>query len=103
MDTLMIGGASIYESEMEPDMLKGFALLSYNVHYQLSPDQASEQFRYFIASNLENHEYLLKFYNLVQDNKVVKESVKFILDSITTNMRIYVPMITPQLTMEESE
>lgn len=55
-----------------------------------------------MATNQENHEVVLYFFNLMNDNKFVKEGAKIILDSIKTNMKIYVPMIAPQFTMEES-
>ena len=45
---------------------------------------------------------MLVFFNLLNDNKIVKEGAKIILDRIYTNMKIYVPMLTPKFTMEES-
>ena len=38
----------------------------------------------------------------MNDNKLVKEGAKIILDKIETNIKIYVPMLTPKFTMEES-
>lgn len=45
---------------------------------------------------------MLFFFNLMNDNKLVKEGAKIILDKIETNIKIYVPMLTPKFTMEES-
>ena len=45
---------------------------------------------------------MLFFFNLLNDNKIVKEGAKIILDRIQTNMKIYAPMLTKKLTMEES-
>lgn len=45
---------------------------------------------------------MLFFFNLMNDNKLVKEGAKLILDSIKTNLKIYVPMLTPVLTLEEA-
>ena len=99
----MVGGASVYKSKEETNkFMEGVALVSSSVHYQISPELASEQFRYYVATNQENHEVVLYFFNLMNDNKFVKEGAKIILDSIKTNMKIYVPMIAPQFTMEES-
>ena len=76
--------------------------MSNSVHYQLQPDSASEQFRYWVAMNQDKHEDMLFFFNLMNDNKIGKEGAKIILDRITTNMKIYAPMLTPTFTMEES-
>ena len=45
---------------------------------------------------------MLFFFNLLNDNKIVKEGAKIILDRIQTNMKLYVPMLTPTFTLEES-
>lgn len=45
---------------------------------------------------------MLFFFNLLNDNKIVKEGAKIILDRITTNMKIYAPMLTQKFTIEES-
>ena len=45
---------------------------------------------------------MLKFFNIVNDNKLVKEGVKVILDKIRTNLKIFAPMLTREFTMEES-
>ena len=45
---------------------------------------------------------MLFFFNLLNDNKIVKEGAKIILDRIQTNMKIYAPMIAPVFTMQES-
>ena len=45
---------------------------------------------------------MLFFFNLLNDNKIVKEGAKIILDRITTNKKIYAPMLTPIFTMQES-
>jgi hypothetical protein len=37
----------------------------------------------------------------MNDNKLVKEGAKIILDSIKTNTKIFVPMLAPKLTMAE--
>ena len=44
---------------------------------------------------------MLLFFNLMNDNKLVKEGAKIILDSIKTNKKIFVPMLTKKLTMAE--
>jgi hypothetical protein len=45
---------------------------------------------------------LLTFFNLQNDNKLIKESQKIIYDSIAINQVFYVPMIAKVLDMEES-
>ena len=45
---------------------------------------------------------MLFFFNLLNDNKIVKEGAKIILDRINTNLKIYAPMLTPKFTLEES-
>ena len=55
-----------------------------------------------MATNQDKHEDMLFFFNLLNDNKIVKEGAKIILDRIPTNMKIYAPMITPKFTMQES-
>ena len=82
--------------------MQGLSLMSNSVHYQLSPESASEQFRYWVATNQDKHEDMLFFFNLLNDNKIVKEGAKIILDRIQTNMKIYAPMLTPTFTMQES-
>ena len=68
--------------------MQGLSLMSNSVHYQLSPESASEQFRYWVATNQDKHEDMLFFFNLLNDNKIVKEGAKIILDRIQTNMKI---------------
>jgi hypothetical protein len=46
---------------------------------------------------------LLTFFNLQNDNKLIKESQKIIYDSIAINQVFYVPMIAKVLDMEESQ
>jgi len=43
------------------------------------------------------------FFNLQNDNKLVKEGSKLILDRIATNQVIYVPMLSKIFDMEESK
>lgn len=45
---------------------------------------------------------MLFFFNLVNENKLVKEGAKIILDKISSNLKIYVPQPTRTLTMEEA-
>ena len=45
---------------------------------------------------------MLKFFNIVNDNKLVKEGAKVILDSIRTNHKLFAPMLTREFTLEES-
>lgn len=103
MNQVMVGGASVFKSHEENNsFMKGLSLMSNSVHYQFQPESASEQFRYWVATNQHQHEIMLVFFNLLNDNKIVKEGAKIILDRIYTNMKIYVPMLTPKFTMEES-
>ena len=51
---------------------------------------------------MDKHELMLLFFNLVNDNKLVKEGAKIILDSIRTNTKIYVPMPTRELLLPEA-
>ena len=55
-----------------------------------------------MATNQDKHEDMLFFFNLLNDNKIVKEGAKIILDRIQTNMKLYVPMLTQPFTLEES-
>ena len=71
--------------------------------YKLDPESAIDQFRYWVTTNLHNHEIMLKFFNLVNENKLAKEGNKIILDSIRTNMKLVVPMLTSQFTLAESK
>ena len=103
MNQIMVSAASVYKSKEESNkFMEGLALVSNNVHYQIMPEQAAEQYRYYVAANMQNHEAVLHFFNLQSSNKLIKEGAKIILDSIKTNMRIYVPMLAPPFTMEES-
>ncbi len=81
--------------------MKGLTMLSHGAVYRLSPENASDQFRYWVMTNQHNYEAMLLFFNLMNDNKLVKEGAKIILDSIKTNTKIYVPMLTKKLTMAE--
>ena len=45
---------------------------------------------------------MLTFFNLQNDNKLIKESAKITLDSIRVNTKIYVPMLAPRFTLSES-
>ena len=45
---------------------------------------------------------MLLFFNIVNDNKLVKEGAKIILDKIVSNLKIYVPLPTRVLTMQEA-
>mmetsp|Transcript_42851 Transcript_42851/g.56648 ORF Transcript_42851/g.56648 Transcript_42851/m.56648 type:complete len:98 (-) Transcript_42851:1024-1317(-) len=96
----MVGGASIFKSGEEANkFMKGFSLMGHGALYQLAPENASEQFRYWVTTNLHKHELMLLFFNIVNDNKLVKEGAKIILDTIRTNTKIYVPMLTAEFTL----
>lgn len=71
--------------------------------YQLTPEKAVDQFRYWVTTNRHNHELMLTFFNILNDNKLVKEGGKLILDSIATNLKLYLPMLTKELTFAESD
>ena len=102
MDRIMAGGASVLKSTEEKNKLKrGLSLVSHSAIYNMQPHQASDQFRYWVSSNQHNHKDMLKFFNIVNENKLVKQGNKLLLDRIETNMRIYVPMLTPKLNMQE--
>ena len=99
----MVGGASTYAStEKTNSLMQNISFIDNHLHFMMQPDEASEHFRYFIATNHGNHEVLLYFFNLVNENRFIKEGVKILYDSIQTNMRIYVPMLAPIFTLEES-
>ena len=103
MNQIMVGGASVFKAGEEPNkFLQGFSFAGHGAVYQLAPQNASEQFRYWVATNMDKHELMLIFFNLVNDNKLVKETSKIILDSIRTNTKIYVPMLTPVLSLAEA-
>ena len=104
LNQIMVGGASVFKSgEEENKFLQGFSFMGHGAVYQLAPKNASEQFRYWVTTNMDKHELMLLFFNLVNDNKLVKEGSKLILDSIRTNAKIYAPMLTEELTLAEAE
>ena len=103
LNQIMVGGASVFKSGEEPNkLLQGFSFMGHGAVYQLAPQNASEQFRYWTATNMDKHELMLLFFNLVNDNKFVKEGAKIILDSIRTNTKIYVPLPTEELSLQEA-
>ena len=102
LNTICKVGASVLKSTEEASSVKkSFQLCSSLAVYSLKPKQASDQFRYWIATNQDNYKGVLTFFNLVNENKFVKETNKIQLASIVTNQRIYVPMLAPRLTLEE--
>ena len=83
LNNVLVGGAAVYKAmEEKNSFMQGISLMSNSVHYQLQPEGASEQFRYWIGTNQHQHETMLIFFNLMNDNKFVKEGAKMILDRI---------------------
>ena len=100
----MVSGASIFHSgQLENKFNQGFSFMIHWPLYQLTPEKAVDQFRYWVTTNRHNHELMLTFFNILNDNKLVKEGGKLILDPIATNLKLYLPMLTKELTFAESD
>ena len=103
LNNIFIAGAATFNSGVKENRLtKVFSFMKHSAAFQMSPGAASDQFRYFQTTNLHNHELILKFFNLINENKLVKSSFKVMFDSIETNQKLYVPMLTREFTLEES-
>ena len=95
LNNIMVSGASMFKSTEKDGMfMRGFSMISNGALYHLNPESAIDQFRYWVTTNLHNHEIMLKVFNFINENKLAKEGNKIIIDSIGVNMKIVVPMLT---------
>lgn len=104
MDSIVAGGAAVFRSLEEDTLIKkGWQAATHGAYFRIMKDEGSAQFRYWISQNKNDAKKMCTFFNLQNDNKLVKESSKIILDMISINQIIYVPMISKVFDMEESE
>lgn len=68
--------------EEKSTVMQGLSAMGHGAMYQFVPENASEQFRYWTATNMHNYKVMLFFFNIQNDNKLVKEGSKIILDKI---------------------
>jgi len=71
--------------------------------YLMAPRNAAEQSRYWNVLNNTDHRIMTSFIDTVTKNKDLRKRLKKDLDPIETNMKIYVPMLTQELSMSEAE
>ena len=74
-----------------------------NAFYQMQPEQGIDEFRYWVSTNLHKHEMMLAFFNIINENLIVREGMRVIFDSIKTNKMLYLPMLAPEFTLTESK
>ena len=71
--------------------------------YLMAPKNAAEQSRYWNILNNTDHRIMTSYIDKLTKNKDMKKMMKKALDPIETNMKIYVPMLTQELSLGEAE
>ena len=86
LNTVTAGGAACFASlEHDDFLMQGWTNMSHLTYYRLMKEEGSAQFRLWIASNRHDYKKMLHFFNLQNNNKVVKQASSIILDKILVN------------------
>ena len=97
-------GALIFKSSEEPNKLKNLvSMFGHGSVYAMAPKNASEQFRYWMANNYKKNKEIQAFFSMQSTNKMAKNRNKKYFLPIETNMKIFVPPLTPELELDETE
>lgn len=60
-------------------------MATHGAYYRLLKEEGSAQFRYWISQNKHDVKKMCTFFNLQNDNKLIKEGSKIVLDRIAVN------------------
>ena len=100
---LFAAGAGIFKAMDERNIVtQGLTGLGTIAYYGIMRDEAADSFRYWIATNQNNHRAFVKLLNVPSNNKLIKNSQKIVFDSINIDKVLFVPMIAKRFTMQES-
>lgn len=101
---MVAGGAAIFKAAEDTNAFtKSVTMATHAPYYRLMKEDGSAQFRYWLVNNKHEHKKMLAFFNIQNDNKMVKSGTKLILDKVEVNQVIYVPMLAKVFDMNESD
>lgn len=86
LDSLVSSGAAVFCALEESNMIKQlWKAATHGAYYRMVDGEGSAQFRYWVSQNKHDVKKLCTFFRLQNDNKLIKEGSKIMLDSIVTN------------------